>query len=145
MANALFPAPPRQTVHSVFSRHGGTFRSSSSRGFRSLSPWSGGWNLVEIQILIKVLIWILAIASVFLRLLPSQVDAYSLFQKPFDHGQVLATVPIVKVTDPSPSPNPPENRSGEYIEPVPANTNLPRKQPIYIGSEKDDQTVGVAN
>src|SRR4030042_3548652 len=93
VANALFPAPPRQTVHSVFPNT--AFRSSSSGGFRSLSPWSGGWNLVEIQILIKVLIWILAIASVFLRLLPSQVDAYSFFQKPFDRGQVSAAVPIV--------------------------------------------------
>src|SRR4030067_358963 len=63
---ALSPAPPRQTVHSVFPNT--AFRSSSSRGFRSLGPWSGGWNLVEIQILIKVLIWILAIAFVFLRL-----------------------------------------------------------------------------
>ena len=93
MAKALFPAPPRQTVHSVFPNT--AFRSSSSRGFRSLGPWSGGRNLVKMQICVKVLIWILAIASVFLRLLPSQVDAYPLSLKPFDHGQVSATVPIV--------------------------------------------------
>ena len=54
------------------------------------------------QICVKVLIGILAIASVFLRLLPSQVDAHSFFQKPFGSGHVPATIPIVKVTDPSP-------------------------------------------
>ena len=32
---------------------------------------------------IKIMIWVLAIASALLRLLPSQVDAYSFFQKPF--------------------------------------------------------------
>ena len=91
---------PRQTVHSVFPNT--AFRSSSSGGFRHLAPWSSGWNLVKMQIFVKVLIWILSIASAFLRLLPSQVNAYSFFQKPFDSGQAPATVPIVKVTSPSP-------------------------------------------
>ena len=43
MAKALSPAPPRQTVHSVFPST--AFRSSSSSGFRSLSlspAWPSG-------------------------------------------------------------------------------------------------------
>ena len=100
MVDTLSPAPPRQTVRSVFPNT--AFRSSSSRGFRSLGPWSGGWNLVKIQSFIKILIWVLAIASALLRLFSSQVDAYSLLQKPFDRRQISATVPIVKVSDPSP-------------------------------------------
>ena len=46
---ALSPAPPRQSVHSVFPNT--AFRSSSSKGFRSLSPGcrrrycsSSGWQ-----------------------------------------------------------------------------------------------------
>ena len=100
MAKALSPAPSRQTVRSVFPNT--AFRSSSSRGFHSLGPWGSGRNLVKMQIFVKVLSWILTIASVFLRLLASQVDAYSFLQKPFGSGQIPATVPIVEVTDPSP-------------------------------------------
>ena len=38
LALSLFPAPPHQTVRSVFPNT--AFQSSSSRGFHSLSPWS---------------------------------------------------------------------------------------------------------
>ncbi len=79
------------------------FRSSSSSGFHSLNPWSSCRDLEKSQGCIKVLVRVSFIASALLRMLPSQVYTHSLIQKPFERRQVAATVPIVKVTCPSPN------------------------------------------
>ena len=99
MAKALFPAPPRQTVHSVFPNT--AFRSSSSRSFRSLSPRSSRRYLVQSKIVIKISVGINFVTSAFLRMLPSQINSYPLIKKLLEPRQVSATVTIVKVTYPS--------------------------------------------
>ena len=84
-------------------------RSSSSSGFHSLSPWGRCRYLIESQSFVKVLIRVNFIVSAFLRMLPSQVYAHSLIQKPFERRQVAAAITVVKVAYPSPN---------HFIEPL---------------------------
>ena len=103
---SLFPfgqaSPPNTAFRPAFAETLRAGRSSSSNGFRNLSPWSSSRYLIKPQGFVKVLIRISFTAYVFLRMLPSQVYAHSLIQKPFGSRQISATVPIVKVTSPSP-------------------------------------------
>jgi hypothetical protein len=101
VAKALSPAPPRQTVHSVFPNT--AFRSSSSRSFRSLSPWCSRRYLEQSQIVIKISVRIIFITSAFLCMLPSQVDSHPFVEEVPELRKITTTITVVKVTDPSPN------------------------------------------
>jgi hypothetical protein len=99
VANALSPAPPHQTVHSVFPST--AFRSSSSGGFHSLSPRCSRRYLVQSKSLMQISVGVSFIASALLRMLPSQVYSHPFIEKVLDLFQVAATVTVVIVTRPS--------------------------------------------
>ena len=101
MAKALSPAPPHQTVRSVFPNT--AFRSSSSSGFRSLGPRGCRRYLIQLQSLVEVAIRIRFIPAALLPMLPSQVNPHALLQKPLDGMKISTTMSIVKISHPSPN------------------------------------------
>ena len=100
MAKALSPALPHQTVHSVFPNT--AFRSSSSSGFRSLSPWGRGGYLIQSKSAIEVFIRERFITPALQLMSPPQINPHALLKEPLQEFQIFTTVPVVKISCPSP-------------------------------------------
>src|SRR5208283_1042797 len=95
----LFPTPPHQTVRSVFPNT--AFQSSSSSGFRSLSPWGGGWYTVETEVFIEIGVGVFPVSPALEPMLSAQVYPNPFFGVVLQVGKGCAAVPVVEVVRPS--------------------------------------------
>jgi len=77
------------------------FQSSSSSGFRSLSPWSGGRQFVETEDLIEIGSGVFLISPALEAMFPSQVHPNPFFGVVSKVYEGFATVPVVEVVRPS--------------------------------------------
>ena len=98
-SDVLSPVPSHQTVRSVFPNT--AFQSSSSRGFRLLSPWGGCRYLIEAEVFIQVSVRKCFISPILHPMFASQICSHPFIKVSLQLQQVSTAIAIVKIVHPT--------------------------------------------